>query len=108
SYIADCCKLRLNLALHLQGLNCAWYSADHSLRLYFTAPRPHLAVSLIRPGPMSAAATLSVAQCCHTDALHCVFAFLPLWDVILAALSCRDWWAAALKERARGADMVLK
>jgi hypothetical protein len=43
----------------------------------------------------------SIAQRCHTDALHCVFAFLRLKELLPALHSCQQWWAAGSKEPPR-------
>jgi len=43
----------------------------------------------------------SIAQRCHSDALHCIFAFLALKELLPALLSCRDWYAAGCKEPSR-------
>lgn len=41
------------------------------------------------------------AQRCHTDALHCIFAFLSLAELLPALQSCRQWLAAGIKEPPR-------
>ena len=68
------------------------------------------------PGAVAAAnaPTLSVAQRCHTDALHCIFAFLSLVELLPALQSCRSWLAAGCKEPSRslllraGSDAVAR
>ena len=50
----------------------------------------------------------SVAQRCHTDALHCIFAFLGLKELLPALHSCRSWLAAGCKEPPRGLKLKLE
>ena len=49
----------------------------------------------------------SVAQSCHTDALHCIFAFLDLKDRANVVRSCRDWQLAVDKEPPRDLSMEI-
>jgi len=51
-----------------------------------------------RPRSPELSAAHSAARDCCIDALHCVFAFLPLNQLLAAAWSCRAWWAAACRE----------
>jgi hypothetical protein len=44
----------------------------------------------------------SIAQRCYQDALHEIYAFLSLRELLPAAHSCRAWYAAAGKEKGRG------
>jgi hypothetical protein len=44
----------------------------------------------------------SIAQRCYQDALHEMYAFLSLKELLPAAHSCRAWYAAAGKEKKRG------
>ena len=50
----------------------------------------------------------SIAGCCHTNALHCIFAFLSLADLLPALHSCRQWWAAGCQESLRELRICLK
>lgn len=43
----------------------------------------------------------SIAQRCYQDALHEIYAFLSLRELLPAAHSCRAWYAAAGKEKGR-------
>ena len=43
----------------------------------------------------------SIAQRCYRDALHCIFAFLSLKQILPAAHSCRTWYAAVVSEKGR-------
>jgi len=49
----------------------------------------------------------SIAQRCHTDALHCVFAFLRFQELLPALHSCRGWYAAGCKEPPRALDITV-
>ncbi len=52
---------------------------------------------LVAAGPNA-----SVAQRCYQDALHAVYAFLPLRELLPAVHTCRAWYAAAGNEKGRG------
>jgi hypothetical protein len=43
----------------------------------------------------------SIAQHCYKDALHCIFAFLPLHCILPGMRSCRSWYIAAASEKSR-------
>ena len=49
----------------------------------------------------------SIAQSCHTDALHCIFAFLSLADLLPVMQSCRSWNTAGSKEPPRGLKLSI-
>ena len=49
----------------------------------------------------------SPAQRCHTDTLHCIFAFLSLAELLAAMQSCRGWHAAGVKVPPRGHRLQL-
>ena len=49
----------------------------------------------------------SPAQRLYTDALHSIFKFLPLKQLLPAISVCRSWATAAYKERGRSLDVVL-
>jgi len=44
----------------------------------------------------------SIAQRLYTDALHCIFSFLSLGDLVPAITACRSWKLSAYKEKSRG------
>jgi hypothetical protein len=50
---------------------------------------------------------VSVAQSCHTDALHCIFAFLDMKELLPALQSCRNWHAAGLTQPPLGLSIRL-
>jgi len=49
----------------------------------------------------------SIAQGYHTDALHCIFAFLGLKDLPAVSRSCRDWRVAVAKEPPRSLRLAV-
>ena len=57
--------------------------------------------------PVRPALPASVAQSCHTDALHCIFAFLSLQELLPALHSCRGWHAAGLAQPPLGLSIRL-
>ena len=52
-------------------------------------------------GPVARQLQSSVAGRCHTDALHCIYAFLRLKELLPALQSCHQWRAAGIKEPSR-------
>jgi hypothetical protein len=55
----------------------------------------------------SAALPLSIAQRCYTDALHCLYKFLKLKDLLPAIQTCRYWRDAAYQEKRRAEKFKL-
>ena len=66
-----------------------------------------LCLSQAADGPIARQLQPTVAQRCHTDALHCIFAFLSLKELLPALHSCRQWLAAGAKEPPRGLKLVI-
>jgi hypothetical protein len=58
---------------------------------------------------LAASSSVSIAQRCYTDALHCIFRFLVLKE-FLGVLCCRAWRAAAYKGKpyVGGSSVCLK
>jgi hypothetical protein len=68
---------------------------------------PAAAASRFDEGAASIPSAPSISQRCHTDALHCVFAFLRLKELLPALHSCREWHAAGCKEPSRRQCIVV-
>ena len=92
-----------------QSTDPAWHSVVPAVRVVESNMAAAVGFPAAGSGPIvaSALSALSVAHFCHTDALHCIFAFLALTDLLPALLSCRLWLAAGCKEPSRGLRVCL-